>query len=214
VSPSTPHPTAAAPPGPLPHGHSRDHTHAHTHGPAERTTAARPLDAEGLRAAAPDLADLLLDAVRGGASLGFPATLTAAEATAWWRARADAVAGGHLLVWAAGAPGAFTGTVSLALAELPNSRHRAEVAKLMVHHAARGRGLGRHLLALVEAAALRAGRTLLVLDTETGSAAERLYRAAGWTPLGSIPDYATDPAGTLRPTTVHYKHLARPADRG
>ncbi|MFC6598979.1 GNAT family N-acetyltransferase [Kitasatospora paranensis] len=160
-----------------------------------------------MRDSAPGLADLLLDAVRGGASLGFPATLTTAEASAWWRARADAVEGGHLLVWATGAPGAFTGTVSLALAELPNSRHRAEVAKLMVHHAARGRGLGRHLLALVEAAALRAGRTLLVLDTETGSAAERLYRAAGWTPLGSIPDYATDPAGTLRPTTVYYKHL-------
>ncbi|MEV4195555.1 GNAT family N-acetyltransferase, partial [Streptomyces toxytricini] len=57
-----------------------------------------------------------------------------------------------------------------------------------------------------EDAAARAGVRLLFLDTETGSGAERLYRAAGWTEAGTIPDYAADPAGRLHPTTLYYKH--------
>ena len=39
--------------------------------------------------------------------------------------------------------------------------------------------------------ARRIGRTLLTLDTETGSAAERLYIRLGWTKYGEIPAYAT-----------------------
>ncbi|MBK3638820.1 GNAT family N-acetyltransferase, partial [Streptomyces sp. MBT97] len=27
------------------------------------------------------------------------------------------------------------------------------------------------------------------------------------TPAGTIPDYAADPAGVLRPTTLYYKHV-------
>ncbi|MDN3261884.1 GNAT family N-acetyltransferase [Streptomyces sp. CSDS2] len=37
--------------------------------------------------------------------------------------------------------------------------------------------------------------------------AERLYRSAGWTAAGTIPDYAASPAGGLRPTTLYYKRL-------
>ena len=94
---------------------------------------------------------------------------------------------------------------------VPNARHRAEVAKLMVRPSTRGQGLGRSLLAAAEGAAAEAGVTLLVLDTETGSPAERLYRAAGWTECGSIPDYAGDPAGDLKPTTFYYKASGRRA---
>ncbi|MDV9196106.1 GNAT family N-acetyltransferase, partial [Streptomyces sp. Wh19] len=86
-------------------------------------------------------------------------------------------------------------------------RHRAEVAKLMVRPSARGRGVGRSLLDAAERSAAGAGVTLLVLDTESGSPAERLYRSAGWTECGSIPDYAGDPAGVLRPTTLYYKAI-------
>ncbi|WP_405014345.1 GNAT family N-acetyltransferase [Kitasatospora sp. NBC_01539] len=166
------------------------------------------LTASGLEAAAPALAGLLLDAVRGGASVGFPAGLTPEAATAWWRGRAPAVAEGRLLVWSAGETGRPTGTVSLALEQLPNGAHRAEVSKLLVHSGARGRGLGRALLAVAERAAAAHGRTLLLLDTETGSGAEHLYRSAGWTPLGTVPGYATDPGGTLRGSTFFFKHLA------
>nr|WP_095877208.1 GNAT family N-acetyltransferase [Streptomyces sp. TLI_235] len=157
------------------------------------------------------MAELLLDAVRAGASVGFPAGLTAAAAEEWWRSRAAAIAEGGLLVWTAGPAEAPLGTVSLALERYPNGAHRAEIAKLLVHAAARRRGLGRALLALAERAAADRGRTLLLLDTETGSDAERLYRSAGWTALGAVPDYAADPGGTLRPSTFFYKHLHAPA---
>lgn len=153
-----------------------------------------------------ELAGLLTDTVAGGASVGFLAPLGRAEAAAWWRERADAVAAGRLTVWVAvDGTDRVVGTVSLALPGKPNSRHRAELVKLMVHRTARGRGLGRRLLTTAEHAADSAGITLLHLDTETGSPAEQLYRSAGWTRAGTIPDYARNPAGELRPTTLYFK---------
>ncbi|MEU0738920.1 GNAT family N-acetyltransferase [Streptomyces sp. NPDC006134] len=165
------------------------------------------LDAPRLLAEAEHLAALLVDTVDGGASVGFLAPLDTADAAAWWRERADAVAAGRLAVWVAYDGHRPAGTVGLALPDKPNSRHRAEVVKLMVRRDARGRGLGRGLLATAEAAAGARGITLLHLDTETGSPAERLYRSAGWTRAGVIPDYAADPHGVLRPTTLYYKHI-------
>ncbi|MGC9382087.1 GNAT family N-acetyltransferase [Streptomyces sp. MH13] len=160
------------------------------------------------------LADLLTETVDGGASVGFLAPLDRAEAVAWWRGRAAAVATGRLAVWVACEGERVTGTVSLALPDKPNSRHRAELVTLMVSCTARGRGLGRGLLTAAEEAAAAAGITLLHLDTETGSPAERLYRSAGWTRAGTIPDYAADPGGELRPTTLYFKQLGPPAAAG
>ncbi|MFE9021270.1 GNAT family N-acetyltransferase [Streptomyces sp. NPDC007808] len=157
--------------------------------------------------AAGGLAELLVDAVMGGASVGFLAPLDRTTATAWWQERAAAVADGRLAVWAAHDGGRIVGTVGLAFPDKPNSGHRAELVKLMVHRDARGRGLGRSLLTTAEDAAICAGVTLLHLDTETDSPAEHLYGSAGWTRAGVIPDYAASPYGVLRPTTIYYKHL-------
>ncbi|MGW0610790.1 N-acetyltransferase family protein [Streptomyces sp. NPDC002788] len=169
------------------------------------------LDDTHLLRCAGALADLLTDTVNGGASIGFLAPLGRAEALAWWEERAADVTAGQLAVWAAPDGGRVLGTVSLAFPGKPNSRHRAELVKLMVHREARGQGLGRRLLVTAEAAAAAAGVTLLHLDTETGSPAEHLYRSAGWTPVGAIPDYAASPDGELRPTTIYYKHLSATA---
>ncbi|MFJ7152528.1 GNAT family N-acetyltransferase [Streptomyces sp. NPDC100445] len=165
-------------------------------------------DATRVRDRAGDLAALLADTVAAGASVGFLAPFTHAEATAWWREREDAVRAGRVAVWAAVDPeGRVSGTVGLAFPDQPNSRHRAELVKLMVHRRARGRGLGRRLLTTAEEAALAGGIGLLHLDTETGSPAEELYRSAGWTEAGTIPDYAAAPTGGLRPTTLYFKRL-------
>ncbi|MEU6845794.1 GNAT family N-acetyltransferase [Streptomyces sp. NPDC046716] len=154
------------------------------------------------------LGDLLLDVVAGGGSLGFLDGLTRDEAIAWWRDLTPAVTRGDIAVWAAhDTDGRCLGTITLGFTGMPNGRHRAEVRKLMVHSAARGRGLGRVLLATAERAATARGITLLVLDTETDSPAEGFYRAADWQRVGTIPDYASDPAGVLRPTTLYYKRL-------
>ena len=165
------------------------------------------LDHAQLLAHVDELAELLSSVVDGGASVGFLAPLDRTAAAAWWKGRADAVAAGQLAVWSAHDGHRTLGTVSLAFPDKPNSRHRAELVKLMVHRDARGQGLGRRLLVTAEEAAAAAGVTLLHLDTETDSPAEYLYGTAGWTRAGVIPDYAADPAGVLRPTTLYYKHL-------
>ena len=53
------------------------------------------------------------------------------------------------------------------------------------------------------------GKTLLVLDTVTGDAAERLYTRLGWTRVGVIPGYALYPDGRLCDTTVFWKAVGR-----
>ena len=154
-----------------------------------------------------DLADVLVDAVEGGASVGFLAPLPHAHAVAWWKSRAAGVANGVLAVWAARVDGRIAGTVQVSFTTTPNGTHRAEVVKLLVLRGFRGRGLGRELLATAEKGAAAHGASLLVLDTQTGSPAEGLYRAAGWTEAGVIPDFAADPGGVLRPTTLFYKRV-------
>ncbi|MFI9168891.1 GNAT family N-acetyltransferase [Streptomyces lincolnensis] len=170
------------------------------------------MDGARLTASVDELADLLIDTVASGASIGFLAPLDRAQAVAWWRERAAAVAAGRLAVWTGRIEGRIVGTVSLSFPDKPNSRHRAELVKLMVHRDARGKGLGRALLTAAERAAAEAGITLLHLDTETDSPAERLYLSAGWTRAGLIPDYAADPAGVLRPTTLYYKRVGAAAE--
>ncbi|WP_055587128.1 GNAT family N-acetyltransferase [Streptacidiphilus griseoplanus] len=165
------------------------------------------LSPEAFRDSLTELAHLLAEVVAEGSSLGFRAPFDPHAAEAWWRTRQPAVDDGSLAVWTARGPAGVTGTVSLALEGKPNGRHRAEVLKLMVHRAARGQGLARRLLATAEEAAARAGATLLLLDTETGSAADRLYPAAGWTRYGVVPDYAADPSGALRDCSFYYKQL-------
>ncbi|MET9620690.1 GNAT family N-acetyltransferase [Streptomyces sp. NPDC006464] len=158
--------------------------------------------------AADGLAALLVDAVDGGASLGFLAPLDPAEAVGWWLAVAEETERGARTVWTAHGPGdVVLGAVTLVRGDKANGRHRGEIARLIVHRAARGQGLGGRLLAAAEEHAAGEGLTLLVLDTQTDSPAERLYRRAGWTAAGTIPDFAADPAGTLRPTTLYYKQL-------
>ncbi|MFD9027060.1 GNAT family N-acetyltransferase [Streptomyces parvulus] len=174
----------------------------------------RRVDAHRPTALLGGLADLLTDVVAGGASVGFLAPLDREHALAWWRARLRAVAAGEPAVWVAHEGGRVCGTVSLALPDKPNSRHRAELVRLMVSPAVRGRGVGRRLLSAAEESAAGAGLTLLHLDTETGSPAEHLYRSAGWTEAGTIPGYAADPGGALRPTTLYYKRIGVPSARG
>ncbi|MEV7423425.1 GNAT family N-acetyltransferase [Streptomyces sp. NPDC091212] len=170
------------------------------------------LSADGLLAAADELAELLVDAVAGGASVGFLDPLDRAAAAGWWRAQAPAVRDGRLSVRVARSGGRVMGTVGVTYADKANGRHRAEIGKLLVHREARGRGLGRTLLTAAEEAAAGSGVTLLLLDTQTGSPAEALYRSAGWTAVGVVPGHAADPGGTPRATTFFYKDLAAGAD--
>ena len=153
------------------------------------------------------LAALLLDAVEGNASIGFPADTTHEAALSFWSGVEADVAGGQALLFGSRSAGSLVATVQLRFSSFPNGRHRAEVAKLLVHSSARRHGLGTMLMQRVEEAAAAAGKTLLFLDTETGSAAEKLYRGLGWMQAGSIPEFAYRPDGALRASTFFYKAL-------
>lgn len=171
------------------------------------TVGIAELTSAELVACAEALTDVLTDAVEGGASVGFVKPLSRAQALDWWRSRAAQIANGELALWVARDGERVLGTVQVRFSDTANGTHRAEVAKLLVHRDARGGGLGRALLDVAEREAAERGATLLVLDTQTGSAAERLYRRAGWTEVGVIPDYAADPDGVPRPTTLFYKRV-------
>jgi GNAT superfamily N-acetyltransferase len=151
---------------------------------------------------------VLIDCVEGGASVSFMLPMTRAKAAAFWAGLADQVARGECLVLAAfDRQGTVTGTVQVLLKQPENQPHRADIAKMLVHRRARRQGVGAQLLAAAEAAAARAGKTLLVLDTASAEAA-RLYARVGWQRVGEIPDYALWPAGGLVATTVFYKRIA------
>ena len=169
--------------------------------------AVRPLPASEARARSAELADILVDCVEGGASVSFMAPLTRATADAFWRGVAEGVAAGDrvLLVAEDPATGELVGTVQLVFAGPENQPHRADVAKMLVRRSARRRGVGGTLMRAVERAARAAGRTLLVLDTVTGSDADRLYRRLGWTAVGVVPGYALWPDGRPCDTTFFYK---------
>jgi GNAT superfamily N-acetyltransferase len=170
------------------------------------TIRVRTLDAAGDREIR-ELSDVLIDCVEGGASVSFMLPIARTTADAFWRSVAAAVERGErILVVAENAAGEIVGTVQIILAQVENQPHRADVAKMLVHRRARRHGVGAALLAAAESAALRAGRTLLVLDTASG-AAERLYARLGWQRCGVIPGYALLPGGGLCDTTFFYRTL-------
>jgi GNAT superfamily N-acetyltransferase len=154
------------------------------------------------------LVDLLVDSVEGGASVNFVWPMTHAKAEAWWDHALASHARGERLILTADAEGRVDGTVQLILAPQENQAFRADLAKLLVHSRARSRGLGTALMHAAEREAREAGRTLLTLDTEAGSAGERLYARLGWTKYGEIPGYATHPDHSRRdPASFFYKML-------
>ena len=165
------------------------------------------LESAGLAANRGALAELLMDAVNGGASVGYLAPLSKADALDYWRDAESAVGAGSRLLLAAWDGESLAGTVQLLLAGMPNGAHRAEIAKLLVHSKARRKGLGLALMHALEEEARRRHRTLLVLDTEQGTPAEALYRRLGYRELGAIPAYARGSDGELHATVIFYKSL-------
>lgn len=153
------------------------------------------------------LADLLIDCVDGGASVSFMHPLSLQKALAFWRGVADGVARGERALLVADDDSGVVGTVQLVLAQAENQPHRADLAKMLVHRRARRQGLGQALLQAAEQLGRDCGKSLLVLDTVTGSDGERLYARVGWQKSGSIPNYALWPRGGLCATTYFYRHL-------
>jgi GNAT superfamily N-acetyltransferase len=171
-------------------------------------TTIRILNGEEAFAAVHGLSIVLCDCVEGGASVGFMQPYPAAEAEFYWQKVAEAVAAGATALLVAEVGGEIVGTVQVGLAQMPNQPHRGDLRKLLVHRAARGKGLARLLMEAAEREAAKRGKALLVLDTATGTPAEEIYSRLGWQRVGVIPDYAMWPEGGFCPTTIFYKRVA------
>ena len=167
----------------------------------------RRLGPSEARAQLDRLAAVLVDCVEGGASVSYMAPFSHEHARDAFEAVVADVEQGCRLLLAAYAGAALVGTVQVVLALPPNQPHRAEIAKLLVRRSARRRGVAQSLMERAEAEARAAGKTLLVLDTVTGDAAECLYERLGWTRFGVIPGYALYPDGRPCDTTVFWKAL-------
>jgi GNAT superfamily N-acetyltransferase len=154
-----------------------------------------------------ELAAVLIDCVEGGASVSFMLPLSRHKAGAYWREVAASARRGERAVLAAVEPaGSIVGTVQVILDLPENQPHRGDLAKMLVHRRARGKGVGAALLSRAEECALEEGRNLLVLDTASAEAA-RLYERHGWQRVGLVPGYALYPDGRPCATTFYFKSL-------
>lgn len=149
------------------------------------------MDADAAAREVPALAEVMRRCVEAGASVNFVLPFSQPDSEAWWRGTVlPALRAGERRLLVARVAGRILGTVQLAFAPQPNQPHRAEVTKLLVHPDGRRQGIGRALMTRLEALARESGRSLLILDTVEGSAAQRLYEQLGWTLLGVVPGYA------------------------
>jgi GNAT superfamily N-acetyltransferase len=166
------------------------------------------LDPASYEAAISELAALLVDAVDGGASINFLAGATPEQTAGWWRARTDGVRSGRITLFVArDDDGRIIGTTLMERSSNPNSPHRAEIGKVIVHRSARRQGIATALMQAAEEHARGEGRWMLILDTVTGSAAAALYESLGWQTVGTIPGYALDTSGVPEAATYYYKDL-------
>lgn len=170
----------------------------------------RQLDGEGLMGCLKDLTDILLASVQNGASVGFILPYEHAESRAFWNDDIKPlVTSGSRQLFVAWVDQRVVGTVQLGLAEMPNQKHRCEVAKLLVHPGYRGQGIAKNLMHVLEDHARKLGKHLITLDTRTGDAAEPLYRSLGYQTAGMIPDYCRAPEeDRYESTTYMYKVLS------
>ena len=155
------------------------------------------------------LSDLLMETVANGGSVSFMHPLAPEAATAFWDTAFAAAARHERVVLGAWAGEELVGTVTFLLDCPPNQPHRAEIAKLMIRLAYRGRGVATGLMQAAEKLAAERGRTLLVLDTATEGGASGLYERLGFTLAGIIPDYGLKPHGGLTGTMIYWKRIGQ-----
>lgn len=185
----------------------RDKSNSLEFGYAKPVDGVMALDVAAAESAERRLAAILVDCVAAGASVSFLPPLAPEKARAFWRRMARGVAGGERILLGGWRRGVLAATGMVALAMPENQPHRAEVQKILVDPAVRRQGLGRAVLRACEAEAVKAGRSLLVLDTRAGDAAEPLYRAEGWREFGRLDGYALDAAGQAHGTVFFAKRV-------
>ncbi|EHR4996458.1 N-acetyltransferase family protein [Vibrio parahaemolyticus] len=150
---------------------------------------------------------LLVDCINSGASVGFLTPVDENEVKSYWSSVESDLESGTRRLFLAYDGESVIGVVQLSLCSKPNGSHRGEVEKLMVHTDARGKGISKKLMSLMEDVATEIGLSLLVLDTRLGDVASSLYRTIGYTEAGQIPQFARSSTGELEGTVYFFKIL-------
>jgi acetyltransferase len=162
---------------------------------------------ETVRAALPQLIDLIIRTVDDDGSIGWLPPMPRAEAEAYWESRLAAVVRGNTVLLLAWEDTILVGTAQLALEYRPNGTHRGEVQKVMVSPDFRQRGIGFSLMTAIEEQARQHRRSMLFLDTRLGDPSEKLYVKCGYAKVGEIPNYVINPNGSFAPTSLYAKVL-------
>lgn len=171
----------------------------------------RRLKADEVSSLLNDLGALLADCVNAGASVSFLIPFNQNDGEAYFRSILPQIENGGRLLLGAFSEARLVGSVQVVLSLPPNQPHRGEIAKLLVSPSARRQGIASLLMRAAEQEAGNRGKSLLVLDTVTGGAAEPLYGKLGWVRAGVIPRYALMPDGTPCSTTIFWKEILPPS---
>ena len=165
------------------------------------------LSAGEVRAAADELAQLLLDAHASNMALGLAGPLSREHAAKVWHDTAGLLDPACHVLLAAREDGRVFGTVQIVRATSENGGHRAEIQRLAVLGDRRGAGIGRALLGAAAERARALGLRVLWLTTHADTGSDLFYAAAGWTRLGVVPLYSARPDGTLAGGAFYYLEL-------
>ena len=172
-------------------------------------TIVRSVTGLELVALLPDLAELFEETVNGGSPLGFLAPITHATARGYCISLVRELESGSRLLLVAYSENMVVGSGQLSLSQRSNSPHRAELEKLFVERASRGRGIGRTLMRALHDAARQQGRTLIRLSTRHGEPAEEFYKSLGYMEVGVIPGWTIDRSGERYDHVELYRDLTR-----
>lgn len=145
--------------------------------------------------------------VEAGSHLGWESASDADVIRTYWNRQCSSIDDANHVLFALWLDGELVGTVQYERGHFPTSRHRAEVAKLMVAPAHRRRGIASLLMEHLESHAKANGVELLVLDTRAGEPVEDLYLRRGYTRTGFVPNWMKYESGAYRDTVFFYKDL-------
>ncbi|MFN2746877.1 GNAT family N-acetyltransferase [Bacillus sp. z60-18] len=151
------------------------------------------------------LANLLVQVVNDGASIGFLPPLDHEQALSYWKT----VLSPDVILLIAKQNGEIAGSVQVALCTKQNGRHRAEICKLMTAPSFRRQGVARALMQKAIERVKQDGRSLLVLDTREGDPSNLLYASLGFHEAGRIPGYAESADGKLDATVFYFRCLTK-----
>ncbi|MGZ8794881.1 MAG: N-acetyltransferase family protein [Gaiellaceae bacterium] len=154
------------------------------------------------------LADIHLDALSVGMALGALDTMGRNALERWYHRVVAGLEDRRRVLLVAEEEDRLRGMAQLVFSGATNADHRAEVQRVGVATEARGRGIGRSLMAAVEEVAGEHHVTLLWLTTHADTGACAFYEALGYTRMGTMPNYSRRPDGTLWPGAFYFKELS------